>query len=317
MYTREGLKPEVAALLDALRAQKAAGRVLDYKIQRGFDVLTDGAFNIGAPPVAVEREISIPGPGGEMKALVFGPESPEGGPLPVALHLHGGGYTIMTTKTFAAMWKRVANAAPALVVSLDYRMAPEDTYPAAVDDAAAAVRWLRGHAGEIGGDPSRIAIAGESAGGGLAAGTALRLAADGDMAPKGIAMHCPWLDLTMSSESMKDLGADDPVLDSELLGYWRDLYAPDAGTWREPCASPVFGDVSSFPPAFVAVGGIDPLCGEGERFGAMLEVAGRDVELRRYEGMPHIFETWPQFAALPEVVDVTERTVAFLRRVFS
>lgn len=316
MYTRDGLKPEVEALLAALLAQRAAGRVLDYHAQRALDPIIDVAFNMAAPAVAVEREVCIPGPGGEMKALVLAPES-GGQALPVVLHLHGGGYVIMTPRTYATMWKRVAYETPAVVVSLDYRMAPEHPYPAAVDDAAGAVRWLRTHAREIGGDPGRMAITGESAGGGLAAATALRLAAGGDLPPNGVAIHCAWLDLTMSSESMKALGPDDPVLDSEMLAYWRDLYAPDAATRREACASPAFGDVSSFPPAFVAVGGIDPLCAEGEQFAGRLAAAGRDVELRRYEGMPHIFATWPQLAALPEVVDVTRRTVAFLRGVFA
>lgn len=190
------------------------------------------------------------------------------------LHLHGGGYVIQSVRTYATMWKMVANAVPAVVVSLDYRMAPEHPYPAAVDDAAAAVRWMRAHAGEIGGDGARIALAGESAGGGLAPATALRLAADGDEQVRGAAIHTPWLDLTMSSESINDLGPDDPMLDAEMLAYWRDLYVPEKASRREPEASPLFADLSSFPPAFVAVGAIDPLCAEGEQFAAALRGRG-------------------------------------------
>jgi acetyl esterase len=313
MYTRDGLKPEVAALLDLLRSQRPPDRVLDYREQRALGEAMDAFFNVAPPSVAVEREIAIPGPVGDMAALVFAPQSQA--LLPLVLHLHGGGYVFQSTRTYATMWKTVANAVPAVVVSLDYRMAPEHPYPAAVEDAAAAVRWLRTHAGEVGGDPSRIALTGESAGGGLAPATALRLAADGDEQVRGVAIHTPWLDLTMSSESIKDLGPDDPMLDSEMLAYWRDMYVPDEAARREPQASPVFGDLSAFPPAFVAAGAIDPLCAEGEQFARALADAGRDVEFKRYEGMPHIFPTWPQLASLPEVADVTERTVAFLRRV--
>lgn len=313
MYTRDGLKPEVTALLELLRAQRPPDRVLDYREQRAMGPAMDAFFNMAAPAVAVEREIAIPGPGGERMALVFAPASDT--PLPIVLHLHGGGYVIQSVRTYATMWKMVANAVPAVVVSLDYRMAPEHPYPAAVDDAAAAVRWMRAHAGEIGGDGARIALAGESAGGGLAPATALRLAADGDEQVRGAAIHTPWLDLTMSSESINDLGPDDPMLDAEMLAYWRDLYVPEEASRREPEASPLFADLSSFPPAFVAVGAIDPLCAEGEQFAAALRGAGRDVDFQRYEGMPHIFASWPQLAPLPEVRDVQERTVAFLQRV--
>jgi acetyl esterase len=200
----------------------------------------------------------------------------------------------MSPETLGRVAKTIARDAEAVVVNLDYRMAPEDPYPAPVDDAVAAYRWLREHAGEIGGDPSRVAIAGDSAGGGLAAATALRLVDEGDEPPAGVALFCAWLDLHLDTWSFLEYGPDDALIDTATMTLWRDSYAPDAATRDLPYASPLLGDVSSYPPAFVAVAELDPLRDEGRAFAENLRGAGRDVTFVEHAQMPHDFILFPQ-----------------------
>ncbi|HEY8172891.1 MAG TPA: alpha/beta hydrolase [Dehalococcoidia bacterium] len=310
-YERTGLRPEVAGLLDAARAAKA-GQTEPTRIPmlRAIEKAAAVALSAGAPAIALEREVAIKTPDVTLRALVFAPvEQPEA--MPVIMHLHGGGFVWMLPESYAKPSKEIAIAANAIVVSIDYRRAPEHPYPTPLDDCVAAFRWLRAHATEIGGDPSRIAIAGESAGGGLAASTTLRLLADGDEPPAAVAVASAWLDLRNASPSFRALGPDDPMIDEATMAYWRESYAPREEQWSDPMLSPVLADVSSFPPACVVVAGIDPLYDDGVSFAESLRAAGRSVELHDYEGMPHIFWCFPQ---LDGVNDVTDRIGAFFRR---
>jgi acetyl esterase len=227
------------------------------------------------------------------------------------LHLHGGGFVWMLPESFAKPWKEVAIAAHVIVVSLDYRLAPEHPYPAPLDDCVGAFRWLREHAAGIGGDPRRIFVAGESAGGGLAASTALRLIAEGDEPPAAVVVASAWLDLRNSSRSFRALGPDDPLIDSAMMDRWRRSYAPREEQWVGPLVSPVLADVSAMPPACVVAAGIDPLYDDGVTFAEKLRAAGRSVELHEYEGMPHIFWCFPPLFPFS---DVSARIAAFLQR---
>ena len=110
-------------------------------------------------------------------------------------------------------------------------------------------------------------------------------------------INCGWLDLTMDSKSCALYLDDDPLIDREVMEYWRGSYAPDAKQWSDPAVSPGRGDVAEFPPAYVVAAGIDPLCAENEAFADRLRAAGRDVTLAKYEGMPHVFTYLPGIAA--------------------
>ncbi|HXK32795.1 MAG TPA: alpha/beta hydrolase [Dehalococcoidia bacterium] len=311
-YSREDARPEVKALLEMMTAARAATpRVFEPGPMRQFDLSIAAAWGIGAPDVAVEREIRIPGPAGELRALVYAPTVSQERGLPVVLHFHGGGYVIMLPESCAKLSKQIAAGANAVVVSLDYRRAPEHPFPAAVDDAVAAFRWLRENAADLGGDPARIGLFGDSAGGGLAAAAALRLLGDGD-APAAVGLYCPWLDLANATPSFRALGPDDPVIDDATMDYWRRCYAPDERQWDDPLASPLRGDVTKFPPACVVVGGLDPLYDDGVQFVEKLRAAGRDVELHEYGDMPHEFGLYPQLTPLTDAMD---RMSAFFTRV--
>jgi acetyl esterase len=297
---REPLHPEIRVLFDqTLAAREAQPRVLDAAVQRSQEPLLAAMFNFGAPDVAVEREIALPGAGGEMRALLH---AAQGTGLPVILYAHGGGYCVMSPQTHAKITKQLANGAGAAVVSIDYRLAPEHPHPAGIDDCVAAYRWLREHAADLGGDSSRIALAGDSAGGGVVAAAAQRLVAAGET-PAAVLINCGWLDLNDDSPSFRAYGPDDPLIDDDVMSYWRSSYQPDSVRWGDPDVSPLFGDVSGFPPACVVAAGIDPLCDDGLRFAAKLRDAGRDVELLHYEGMPHVFSWFPGLSTGPPAVD--------------
>lgn len=307
------LHPQVAALLEMMDGTRAS-RVLDVASQRAFDDLAGTMFNADVAPIAVEREIRVGGADGELRALLFSTTPASDGLKPIVLHMHGGGFVLFKPETTVRIAKAMATHGDAIVVSLDYRRAPEHPYPAPLDDCVAAFRWLRANAASIGGDASRIAVAGDSAGASLAGGTALRLIADGEAPPDAFVSICGWLDLTMSSPSSRRFGPDDPVIDDDVLSFWRGCYTPDAEQWRDPMLSPVFGDLSSFPPSCVVVGGIEPFRDEGAEFAEKLRAAGGDAELHLYDGMPHWFPTFPQITAL---TDWDVRIGAFLKRVLA
>ncbi|MEX2226321.1 MAG: alpha/beta hydrolase [Dehalococcoidia bacterium] len=312
-YTRGDtpLHPQVAELLQVMDAARSM-RVLDATAQRAFDDVAAAAFNANVPALRVEEEIAIPGPDGPMRALVFAPKPRNGELRPVVLHLHGGGLVIFKPEATARVSKAIAMAADAVVVSLDYRLAPEHPYPAALDDCVAAYRWLRANAASLGGDPTHVAIAGDSAGGNLAAVTPLRLIEMGEAPPDAVVLISAWLDLTMSSASSRRFGPNDPLIDDAALSFWRGCYMPDASRWAEPLLSPVNAGLSSYPPVCVVVGAIDPFCDEDVQFAEKVRAAGGDAEAHRYDGMPHWFPVFPQTA---DLTDYADRIGAFLRRV--
>ena len=304
------LHSQVAAFLETVLATRTADAP-DYNVQRALDDMMAMALGADMPSLAIEEQIAIPGPAGDMRAVVLSAAPRDGGPRPVVLHFHGGGFVIAKPETTVRLTKAMATEGGALVVSLDYRRAPETTYPGALEDALAAYRWLRANAASIGGDPERIAVAGDSAGGNLAASLVLRLRDLGEPAPEAVVLVSAWLDLTMSTPSARRFGPDDPLISTALLEYWRDLYVPGAPDLRDALLSPLFGDLSAYPPACVVAGGIDPFVDEDVQFAEKLRAAGRDAELHVFDGMPHWFTMFPATAPL---TDWAQRIGAFLRR---
>ncbi len=309
---RGELHPQVLALYDTLRAGRTAERVFDAEAMQALDVVTATVFNIGAPNMPAPVEIQIPRPGGSIRALAFVPEHLSGEVLPVVLYMHGGGFVVWSPETHAKLTKRLATGAGVIVVSIDYRRAPEHEYPTALDDTIAAFRWLRANAASLGGDGSRLGVVGDSAGGNLAAAVSLRLIAEGDAPPDAAVLICAWTDMANNTPSFDAFGPDDPVIDYLVMDFFRRSYAPTLAPWDDPFVSPLRGDMRAFPPACVVIGGIDPLRDDGVRFAEKLRAAGRDVERHLYEGMPHDFMLWvpPLDAAQPAI----DAMCAFLRR---
>ncbi len=311
---RAPLHPQVKSLFDALAALRPDQPVLDAAVMRAQSAAFAPLLNQGAPAVAIEREIRIPGPAGDIRAVVFAPANPTGLRMPMLVYIHGGGFVNLSPETHAKLTKQLAVGATTVVVSLDYRLAPESPYPAGLDDCIAAFRWIRSNAASLGGDASRVSIAGDSAGGNLSATTTLRLLAKGDAPPRSVALLCAWLDLAMDTESFRAFGPDDPIIDDTVMEYYRASYTPDPNQWNDPLISPLRGDLSAFPPTCIVVGDIDPLRDDGIRFADRLRSVGRDVILHNHAGMPHVFMLFPGVDAAETLVS---QVSAFLRRTWA
>ncbi|MBO3751077.1 alpha/beta hydrolase [Streptosporangiaceae bacterium NEAU-GS5] len=243
----------------------------------------------GAPePVREVANLVIPGPGGDLPLRVYRPAAE--GPLPALLYFFGGGWVLGTIDTADGVARALANASGALVVVPGYRRAPEHPFPAAVHDCHAALRWVAGHCSEIGADPSRLAVGGDSAGGNLAAAVTL-LARGQDPALAGQVLVYPNTDQLADDESTR--AADDRFLfNRHSVAWYRRHYLPDPGDAASPLASPLRANsFAGLPPALVITAEYDPLRDQGEAYARRLAEEGVPVELCRYPGMAHGFFT--------------------------
>ncbi|MEK9662756.1 MAG: alpha/beta hydrolase, partial [Alphaproteobacteria bacterium] len=217
-----------------------------------------------------------------------------GGPLPAVVYFHGGGWTIGCHDTVEPQCRYIANAAQALVVSVEYRLAPEHKFPAAIEDCQAAVRWVHAHAGDIGADPTRLAVAGDSAGGNLAAVTAQQLAKTGGPALAAQALICPITSAVFDTPSYTE-NEHGPVLTKRMQERWRENYLADPdddAQRRDPRVSPLLAadeDLKGLPPATVITASHDPLRDEGIAYAERLVAAGVPVRRRNWEGHTHLF----------------------------
>lgn len=221
------------------------------------------------------------------------------------LYFHGGGYGMGSVNTIRPLVSQLAAAASARVLSVDYRLAPEHPFPAAVDDAVTAYGWLL----DQGTDPSTVAFGGDSAGGGLT--VAALLAARDRRLPMPAAAVCisPWADLTVSSASLDRNAATDPEVTREALERWAEHYLAGADP-KNPLASPVFADLRGLPPLLIQGGTAEAIEDDAVQLAVAAEQAGVPVTLELYEGMIHV---WHAFAPrLPEATAAIERIAAWL-----
>lgn len=273
-----------------LRELIASGRPSSMSLpleegRRNFAELIGSLCSSGE--VARTRDLRIPGPAGDIPARAYFPAG--AGDLPVVLHFHGGGWVFGDVATYDGVSRALAAAAGAVLVSVDYRRAPEDPFPAALDDCHAATAWVHEHAAELGCDPSRLAVAGDSSGGNLAAAVALRARDEGGPPIAFQLLVYPALDPSMSSRSYGENAEDAFLSRSEMAWYWDRYLGPD-GDRSEPYAAPLAAnDLSGLPPAHVVTAGSDVLRDEGETYAARLRDAGVPATVRRYDDMVHGF----------------------------
>ena len=235
----------------------------------------------------VVTDFAIPGPAGNIPARAYASPAPK--PLPLLVFFHGGGWVTGDLDTTDAACRIVAEWAQCLVVSVNYRHAPEHRFPAAVDDAYAATRWLADNAGSLQGDPSRLAVGGLSAGGNLAAAVTLKARSEGGPPILFQWLAYPVMDANFETPSML-ANAEGFGLSQKTMSWYWDQYVPDPAQRLDPLASPLREpDLSGLPPAFVATAEYDPLCDEGEAYARRLQEAGVPVLLKRYDGLIHGF----------------------------
>ena len=233
--------------------------------------------------------------------------TPEAGHERAIYYLHGGGYVMGSIGTHRDMISRLSRAARARALAIDYRLAPENPFPAAVEDSASAYRWLI----STGVDPARLVIAGDSAGGGLTMATLVALRDAGDPLPAAAVCLSPWVDLEGVGESMTTRAEVDPMVQRESLLQSAKAYLRDADP-RTPLAAPLYADLSGLPPLLIQVGTAETLLDDSTRLAERARAAGVEVILELWDDMIHVW----QFCAamLPEGQQAIDRIGEFVRK---
>lgn len=276
------LDPQVQALLAALaeRAAPATHTMSPEDARTAY--LARREFLQPAPVVVGEViDLTMPGPGGELKLRLYRPpalETSQPQPLPALVYFHGGGFVIGDLDSHDGLCRELCLQANCVVIAVDYRRAPEHAYPAAGEDCLAATRWVHANAAQLDIDPARIAVGGDSAGGQLAAVTALALREDRTIRLKFQLLIYPITDATMKSDSIERNGAG-YLLGKRDLAYFYDHYFQGLDVRHEPMASPLCAsDLSGLPRAFVLTAGFDPLHDEGLAYANALSAAGSTTQ---------------------------------------
>ena len=285
------LDPEIQPLVDVMNAAPGPPSHLIPVAQARATHDRETAIMSGpGQDVAEVRDIEVPGPGGPIPVRVFVPAA-DAGPLPLVAYAHGGGWVMGSLDGFDPVCRALANASGAVVASIGYRLAPEHPFPAGADDVQAVVRWLAANAASLGADAGRIGIAGDSAGGNLAAVTARRLRDAGDSPLRFQALVYPVCDSALNTPSYRECDQGFGLTALSMKRFW-ELYL-DGADGAQPDASPLRAeDLAGLPPAFVLTVGKDVLRSEAEAYAAALERAGVPVTVRRYDGAVHGFLRW-------------------------
>jgi acetyl esterase len=283
------LEPEVQLLL-RLRGLARRPPMETLSVPQAREEIRHEAASIaGAPlPVARVEEIAVPGAAGMLGARLYVPADLPS-PAPMLVYLHGGGWVVGDLDTHDQPCRFLAREAGMLVLSVDYRRAPEHQFPAPVEDCLAALRFAIDDAGQLGADPARVAVGGDSAGANLAAAVTRLCAIEGGPAPALQLLIYPVTDLSRKRESYR-LFREGFFLTESHMDWYRAHYLPDEAAATDPRASPVLAsDLAALPPAHVVTAGFDPLRDEGEDYAGLLRDAGVRVRLKRERGLIHGF----------------------------
>jgi acetyl esterase len=284
----ERLHPNMQLLL-SLEGQVGRRRSLSHDVlevarKRMYRNTTRFARSI--PPVAAARELTIPGPSGPMRARHYAPESTQ--PEPLLVFLHGGGFALGALETHDYPCRVLCRTARVHVLSVEYRLAPEHPYPAAVDDAIAALRFAQTQATSLGADPKAVAIGGDSAGGQLSAVVAQRTRRD--RPPRLQLLLYPTVDVGGNEWPSRKLFGRGYLLTAEDIAWFDKAYCVGQDGMKDPGLAPLrAADLSGLCPAIVVTCGFDPLRDEGEAYVKALEQAGNDVIAWREPGLLHGF----------------------------
>jgi epsilon-lactone hydrolase len=234
----------------------------------------------------------------------------EGEDDPLLLYFHGGGYRLGSAVSYRAYGSHLAQACSVRVLLVDYRLAPEHPFPAAVDDASGAYRWLVKREGSA----ARVVVGGDSAGGGLAAALVLQARAENLPLPAGIVCLSPWVDLTNAAGSYTSRAPSDALFSKLAADEAAAMYLSGADP-AHPLASPLRGNWSGLPPLFIQASDSEVLVDDATGLAGAARQAGVDVELHVYSGMPHVWQL--HYPAFPEAVQAVAQISTFISRVTS
>ncbi|WP_330182624.1 alpha/beta hydrolase [Nocardia sp. NBC_01503] len=308
------LSPEWQVFVDAATAAfpELGTEVVDAAEARAFLAARPAPPAVEPVPVAAVEDWLVPGPADapEVPVRIYRPLDAENVPGVVVFY-HGGGFVLCDLDSHDKFCRVMANAAGALVISVDYRRAPDARFPAAAADAYAVLRWVADNAEALGGDPARIAVAGDSAGGNLATVAALQARDNGGPDLVFQLLMYPMLDPACDTASYTENAAGYFTTAPQLRWYWEQyLNSPTAAD--DPYANPMLADLTGLPPAHIATAEFDPLRDEGEIYGKLLREAGVRTEIRRWAGTIHGFMSmaWQ----LPETQRANATAFAALRQ---
>lgn len=285
-------------------------------IDDGIEAVRQRLRDLPRQPVHPELrvvDLAIDGPAGPIGTRIYWPPTcPDQAEAPVVLYFHGGGFVMGDLDTHDGTCRQHAVGADAIVVSVDYRLAPEHPYPAAIEDAWAATRWVAEHGRQVGADLGRIAVAGDSAGGTIAAVIAQRAR---DMGGPPIVFQLLWYPSTLWDQSLPSLAenADAPILDVKAIAAFSRWYAGEIDLHNPPApmAPGRAENLADLPPAYIAVAGYDPLRDDGIRYGELLAAAGVPVEVHNAQTLVHGYVGYA--GVVPAATEATNRGLVALR----
>lgn len=303
--------PQIQTLLDRGTGVPATHTLPVAEARRQYEA----RIALMAPPAPVAKivERSIDGPGGPLKLRIYTPVG--SGPFPLMMFFHGSGFVLCSLDTHDGMCRNLAAGIGCVVVSVDYRLAPEHKFPNGPDDCLAATLWAAAHAAELGTYPARIMLAGDSAGGNMAAVTALRLRDEGGPELCGQMLLYPVTDYHTPGTPSYDQNADGYGLTRDTMKWFWEHYLTNPVEAESPYASPLRArDFSGLPPAFVMSAEYDPLRDEAEHYGERLRAAGVPTVITRRPGMNHGFLFWAGVVAKAD--DAMAEACAWARQTF-
>ena len=281
--------PQIRALLDRGTGVPATHTLPVAEARRQYEA----RIALMAPPPQMAKivERSIDGPEGAIRLRVYTPAGR--GPFPLMMFFHGSGFVLCSLDTHDGMCRNLAAGIGCVVVSVDYRLAPEHKFPKGPDDCLAATRWAAANAAELGIDPARIMVAGDSAGGNMAAVTALRIRDEGGPQLSGQMLLYPVTDYHTPGTPSYAENADGYGLTRDTMEWFWAHYLTSAVEAENPYASPLRArDLTGLPPAYVTSAEYDPLRDEAERYGMRLREASVPTKITRFAGMNHGFLFW-------------------------
>jgi len=287
------LDPDAAAVFKAFQeAGRPPYETLSPAEAREFDLMARVVTNPEPPELKSVAPLSIPSPAGSIPARIYTPVTlrSRGGLAPCLVFFHGGGWVIGDLDSHDVVCRKLAHEGQLLVISVDYRLAPEHKFPAAVDDAITATKWIADNARSLGIDPERLTVGGDSAGGNLATVVAISARDGNGPAISGQLLIYPATDFAMTHPSHSEPETS-ILLTHSVIKWFRDHYlngAADVHDWR---ASPARATLIGLPPAYVLTAGADPLRDEGDEYARSLKEAGVAVTYRHFSGQFHGFFT--------------------------
>ena len=304
--------PQIQALL-ALRAALPPIHTLSVADARA-QMAAREVPGLRKPDVASVVNRDVQGPGGSLALRVYTPAGE--GPFPLTVFFHGSGFVVCDLDTHDAMCRNLCAGAQSVVVSVDYRLSPEHKFPAAPDDCLAATRWVWENAAALRGDPGRIMVAGDSAGGNLAAVTALRIRDEGGPALCGQMLIYPVTDYHQPpTPSMLENAEGYGLTRDTMIWFWNH-YVRSAADGAHPHASPLRAStLAGLPPALVVTAEYDPLRDEAERYADALRAVGVPVQMKRWAGVNHGFFFFP--GIVDKATQAIDEACDWARRIFA